>query len=103
MYFFILCLICSIVSGHARLSPTRREILQVAVAQNDLPLLLQEYWVNDADWCDFHGYDGWIACSMTSCADIRTDVKNCGMCGNICENGSCVDGVCTISSTDSQE
>jgi hypothetical protein len=37
----------------------------------------------------------------TSCIDLNFSALNCGICGNICESGSCVNGRCTCSS-DSQ-
>lgn len=32
------------------------------------------------------------------CLDLFTDGANCGACGNVCESGGCVHGVCTCES-----
>lgn len=33
-------------------------------------------------------------CGIGGCVDLTSDPKNCGFCGNDCESGSCVKGVC---------
>jgi hypothetical protein len=42
---------------------------------------------------------GETACDEV-CANLLTDGANCGACGNACDTGSCVHGVCTCVSND---
>lgn len=48
------------------------------------------FYAGDDTVCDEPGLD---YCSG-DCADLRTNERNCGRCGNSCTGGSCIDGTC---------
>ena len=39
-----------------------------------------------------------LSCCSGTCADTKSDPRNCGSCGNVCESGVCGGGVCTLPS-----
>jgi hypothetical protein len=36
------------------------------------------------------------SCCGSVCADTKTDPRNCGQCGNVCESGICSGGICAL-------
>lgn len=37
-----------------------------------------------------------LSCCSGACADTKSDPRNCGSCGNVCESGVCSGGICAL-------